>query len=136
MFMIIRLFLGLRWLIAGMGKFSGTDGSLAFSNFYDQKAVGMMAQFSEKTFLPKFLLWPYIYSLPHVEVALGIGLLLGLWTRWMLILTGLLYVSLAFGQMLVAGHSTVHAIAAHLILVVIALHLVQHNRWALIADRD
>lgn len=136
MFMIVRLFLGLRWLIAGMSKFSGPDGSLAFSHFYDEKAVGMMAQFTEKTFLPKILLWPYIYSLPHIELALGVGLLLGLWTRWVLILTGLLYVSLAFGQMLVAGHGTVHAIAAHLILVVIALHLLKYNRWALIPDRN
>ena len=43
--------------------------------------------------------------------------------RWPLVLAGILYVALAFGQMLVGAHSVVADIAIHLGLVVVALVL-------------
>lgn len=130
-FMLLRLFLALRWLCAGYTKFVGADGSVACSNFHGAKTNGLLLTFTEKTPLPKILLYPYIQTLPYVELLLGLSLLLGLWSRWCLILSGLFYVSLAFGQMLIGGHDTVHAIAVHLILVVIALHFSTHGRWNL-----
>jgi len=45
-----------------------------------------------------------------------------------LILAGLLYLSLALGQMLIGGHSTVADIAIHLVLVVLALRLLETEK--------
>ncbi len=131
-FLILRLFLALRWLAAGFGKFQGDSG---FSlTHWNTSGAGMVENFATNTFLPKFLLVPYVYPLPYIEALLGIGLLLGVKTRIVLILSGLMYVSLAFGQMLIAGHQTVANIAIHLALLIAALLLCQHNKLALVKD--
>jgi thiosulfate dehydrogenase [quinone] large subunit len=50
--------------------------------------------------LPKALLVPYAYALPFVETALGLLLLLGIARNAALFVTGLLFITLTFGQIL------------------------------------
>ena len=74
------------FLFYGIGKFMG-----GLSNFVG----GMNQQFSGK--LPAFMVMPFAYVLPFGEVVSGALILLGLFSRVGLILSGLLLIGLTFG---------------------------------------
>jgi len=122
-FLLLQIFLGLRFLAAGLGKFNGPNG-LSFQHFYSQVMPALSQPFLEKTMLPAWMVQLFLGSLPYGEILLGAGILVAGKNRGPLILAGLLYISLAFGQMLIGGHTTVADIAIHLGLVVAALLLV------------
>lgn len=54
---LARLFTGLVWLTATVGKFKGQDGSYAWGN-YIAKAEGITKSFAANTPLPEFMLIP------------------------------------------------------------------------------
>ena len=122
-FLLLQIFLGLRFLAAGLGKFNGPNG-LSFQHFYSQVMPALSQPFLEKTMLPVWTVQLFLGSLPYGEILLGAGILVAGKNRGPLILAGLLYISLAFGQILIGGHTTVADIAIHLGLVVAALLLV------------
>jgi len=122
-FLLLQIFLGLRFLAAGLGKFNGPNG-LSFQHFYSQVMPALSQPFLEKTMLPVWTVQLFLGSLPYGEILLGAGILVAGKNRGPLILAGLLYISLAFGQMLIGGQTTVADIAIHLGLVVAALLLV------------
>ncbi|MGA2693190.1 MAG: hypothetical protein ABSF76_12570, partial [Opitutaceae bacterium] len=64
-------------------------------------------------------------------IALGIGVLLGIFTRASLFLMGLLYVSLTFGLILIKQDAGVSWLAIHVAMIAVALSLCRHNRFAL-----
>jgi len=121
----LRLFLSLRFIIAGFGKFKGEDG-IAFSNYYNGTVPWLINTFNG--ILPKFLVAPYAYTIAYVELILGIALLAGAKTKYALALTALTYVSLAFGQMLLGGNDKVTSIGIHLMITAAALYFVRHNK--------
>jgi thiosulfate dehydrogenase [quinone] large subunit len=84
-----RWVIGVVLLFAGIGKFPNISGFVSY----------ITSQF-EKTWLPKALLVPYAYALPFVEVILGALLLLGIARNAVLFVTGLLFITLTFGQLL------------------------------------
>ena len=55
----------------------------------------------EKTVLPNALVTPYAYTVPFVELGVGILLILGLLTRQTLVVASLLMISLIFGSCLI-----------------------------------
>jgi len=122
-FLLLQIFLGLRFLAAGLGKFNGPNG-LSFQHFYSQVMPALSQPFLEKTILPAWTVQLFLGSLPYGEILLGAGILVAGKNRGPLFLAGLLYISLAFGQMLIGGQTTVADIAIHLGLVVAALLLV------------
>ena len=122
-FLLLQIFLGLRFLAAGLGKFNGPNG-LSFQHFYSQVMPALSQPFLEKTILPAWTVQLFLGSLPYGEILLGAGILVAGKNRGPLVLAGLLYISLAFGQMLIGGQTTVADIAIHLGLVVAALLLV------------
>ena len=122
-FLLLQIFLGLRFLAAGLGKFNGPNG-LSFQHFYSQVMPALSQPFLEKTILPAWTVQLFLGTLPYGEILLGAGILVAGKNRGPLILAGLLYISLAFGQMLIGGQTTVADIAIHLGLVVAALLLV------------
>ena len=127
-FLLLRLFLAIRFIHAFYGKTLNEDGSFDLAN---------LSHFTEKTIdgfsavLPKFALVPYAVALPWVELLLGAMLLVGFKTRWTLFLTGLTYISLAFGMMLVKNYETVGQIMMHVLVVAFALRWISHNAWCL-----
>jgi len=121
----LRLFLSLRFIVAGLGKFNGEEG-FSFSNYYNGTVPWLMNTFDGV--LPSFLLAPYAYSIAYIEVLLGLALFLGVKTKYALALTSLTYVSLAFGQMLIGGNDKITGIALHLIMTSAALYFVRHNK--------
>jgi len=121
-FLLLQLFLGMRFLTAGLGKFNGPKG-LSFSQFYAQVMPALMQPFLERPFPPIWSVKLFVGGLPYAEILLGAGILVAGRNRVPLVLAGFLYISLAFGQMLIGGHSTVADIGIHLGLVVAALIL-------------
>jgi thiosulfate dehydrogenase [quinone] large subunit len=91
----------------------------------------MKERFSQEPLLPTFLTTPYYAVLGWALIALGIAVLLGLWTRASLFLMGLLYVSLTFGLILIKQDGGVSWLAIHVALIAMALSLAKYNRLAL-----
>lgn len=123
-FLLLQLFLGLRFLVAGVSKFHGPEG-FRFGYFYSQILPALSQPFMENGLLPGWGVKLYLGALPYAEILIGSGILVAGRNRIPLILAGLLYLSLAFGQMLIGGHSTVADIAIHLGLVILAMRLLE-----------
>ena len=121
---LLQMFLGLRLFVAGAAKFHGPEG-LSFAHFYGKVMPALSQPFLEKTFLPGWSVKLYLGSLPYAEILIGAGILVAGKNRVPLLMAGMLFLSLAFGQMLIGGHTTVADIAIHLGLTVGALLLVE-----------
>jgi len=131
-FLLLRLFLGLRTLFAGIEKFE-LKGVYSFGNYYEN--MGRMAQgITSASFIPLWMSRSFAHSLGYALVILGAALLLGIRIRTALFLTGLVYVSLSFGLMAVQESEGVAWLAIHVGLIAGALVLSRHNRFALWAD--
>ncbi len=131
-FLILRLFIGLRTLLAGVEKFE-SGGNYAFANYY--KNMDRMAQgITSASFLPLWATKTFALSIGYVLVVLGLAVLLGLKTRISLALAGFTYVGLAFGLMAVQENEGVAWLGIYVGLVAGALCLVRHNRLALWSD--
>jgi len=126
-FCLLQMFLGIRLLVAGAGKFNGPEG-LSFAHFYGKVMPALSQPFLEKTFLPGWMLKLYLGTLPYAEILVGAAILVAGRNRIPLVSAGFLFVSLAFGQMLIGGHTTVADIAIHLALTVVALILVEEDK--------
>lgn len=127
-FILLRLFLAARFIHAFIGKIQNDDGSFSLDNLDGFQSYIHNAF---ENLLPSILLHPYTALLPWAELILGVLLLLGLWTRPALFLTGLAYLSLAFGQMLLQEYANVGMIGNHLAFTAGALLLVDYNKFAL-----
>jgi thiosulfate dehydrogenase [quinone] large subunit len=133
-FLLLRLFLGLRTLLAGIEKFE-RGGTYSFSNYYDN--MTRMAQgITGASFMPLWATKNFALVLGYALLVLGVGLLLGLKTRLTLVLTGLIYIGLAFGLMAVQEGEGVAWLGIHVAMIVGALLLVRHNRYVLWADKN
>lgn len=132
-FLILRLFLGLRTLLAGLEKFE-SGGTYSFVAYYQN--MGRMASgITGASFLPLWATKNFAHALGYLLILGGVALLLGVKTRLALFLTGLLYVGLSFGLMAVQEAEGVSWLATQIALFVAALVLVRHNRFALWSDK-
>lgn len=95
-FALLRVALGVVFLFSGIGKLMGGIGNFA----------GKMSElFAGK--LPSALVLPFAYSLPFLEVTIGALIVLGLFTRLALALSGALLVALTFGMVMAGDPPTV-----------------------------
>lgn len=123
---LLRLGLGVLFAVAGLNKFIG--GYFAF-------AEGMTTNFAE-TWLPAFVVIPFAYVLPFLEVVVGALLVVGLFTRLTLVVTGLLLIVLAFGMMLQGQASVVSANLTYVLMAAVALGMLgEGNPYSLDALR-
>ena len=153
-FLLLRLWLGLRAVITGLEKFAGkvseqkplldefgqpdingtmvaVDHKVYALKYYQGIPAALQSKFAAEPLLPASLLKPYGASLGYVLIVAGLMLLLGIATRTSLFINGLIYLSLTFGLVLINESGGVAWLAIHLVLVVAALLLAQHNRFAL-----
>src|ERR1043165_3967196 len=93
---LTRITYGVIFLFYGIGKFRG-----GLSNFVG----GMNQQFSGK--LPAFVVMPFAYFIPFAETISGVLIVLGLFTRVGLTLSGLLLIGLTFGVVMLGQAPTV-----------------------------
>jgi thiosulfate dehydrogenase [quinone] large subunit len=99
--------------------------------YYQGIPTALQAKFAAEPLLPAFLLKPYGATLGYALIIAGVALLLGIATRTSLLVHGLIYLSLSFGLILINESAGVAWLAIHLLLVVAALGLASHNRFAL-----
>ena len=132
-FLLLRLFLGCRALLAGLEKFEA-DGAYSFAN-YAKNMGHLAAGITGASFLPLAATRLFAGSLGYALLLLGAALLLGLKPRVALLLSGLLYVALAFGLMAAQDNDGVAALGLHVGLVAGALLLARHDRFSLWPDR-
>ncbi|MDX2186957.1 MAG: hypothetical protein SFV32_08495 [Opitutaceae bacterium] len=154
-FLTLRLWLGVRALVAGIEKFGGTvtvqqplvdaagnpdpSGAVveiekkvyALSNY---RAIpdALETSFASQPLLPAFLTKPYYAVLGYVLIALGLLLILGIKSRPVLFVMGLLYTSLTVGLILIKQDAGVAWLAIHVIMVALALTWSKYNRYTLI----
>lgn len=133
-FLLLRLFLGLRTFLAGLEKFEA-GGKYSFENYYNNMSR-MAAGITGASFMPLWMTKAFAMSLGYLLLVFGVTLLLGLKTRWSLILTGLLYVGLSFGLMAVQEGEGVAWLGMHIVMFAGALILVRYNRFALWPDKN
>lgn len=152
--LLLRLWLGVRAVQTGVEKFAGTKsseqvvsvggvpneegltaaGSLkhyALENYHGVPAA-LMKKFEAEPLMMKFALPLYDKVLGPALIILGLTILLGLAYRSSLFLLGLLYISLTWGLILIKQDDGVSWLAAHMILIVMALALAGHNRLAIL----
>lgn len=132
-FLLLRLFLGLRTLLAGIEKFE-LGGTYSLANY--AKTMGRMAEgITGSSFVPLWATKAFAMPLGYVLIGLGAALLLGLKPRLALILTGLVYVGLSFGLMTVQESQGVAWLGVYVGMIAAALVLVQHDRLSVWRDR-
>ena len=151
-----RVWLAVRALQTGVEKFAGSavgqtavqiDGqpntygltdataskTYALSNYHGVPAA-LYEKFATEPLMPAWGLKIYDVVLGPALLVLGLTILLGVASRTSLFLLGLLYTSLTWGLILLGepGNSGVAWLAAHVILIVMALQLVRHDRFRIL----
>ncbi len=116
---LLRVAFGVVFLFAGIGKFMGGLG-----NF-----VGTMNQhFSGK--LPAMMVMPFAYVLPFGEVTAGALIVLGLFTRLGVSLSGLLLIGLTFGTVMLNDFPTVAHNVQYGLVNFVLLWVSEYNRYS------
>ena len=118
--LLLRLWLGLLMLTAGLGKVGDPS-----------KFREMIHQTFDKTILAGPLLGLFAWVQPYAEVGLGALVLVGLWTRPVLALTAANLIVLFFGMLLVHNLQTAAFNSLYVLMAVYALRNAEHNRFSL-----
>jgi thiosulfate dehydrogenase [quinone] large subunit len=119
--------------MAGIEKFEANK-SFSLSN-YSENMTRMATGISDNSIIPLWAAKGFAMPLGFLLTLLGLGLLLGVKSRAMLFLSGLLYTGLGFGLMAVQEGEGVAWIGMQVLMFVVALTLVRHERFALLRDR-
>lgn len=127
-FLSLRLFLGLRFLLAGLGKFKNEAGDYSFEAYYNGFVPRLVSTF-ESTDIPGFLVSLYAYGIGYLEIVLALLLLAGVKTKWTLAAIALTFISLAYGQMVLGNGAKVNEIGFYLLFTTAALYFVRHNKF-------
>lgn len=85
----------------------------------------------ENSMLPKFIVTPFSYILPIAEFAIGLLLLLGLFTKPSLIAGGIVMLALLFGTAMIENWEAIPSQLIHIALFALLLHFIDSNSWAI-----
>jgi thiosulfate dehydrogenase (quinone) large subunit len=154
--LLLRLWLAVRAIQTGVEKFAGTkiadkavtvDGAvneygLTAASSAKEYAIthyhgvpqGLMEKFQAEPLMMTMGLKVYDWVLGPALILLGVTILLGIANRTSLFLLGLLYISLTWGLILLGETGTpgVAWLGIHMIMIVMALMLAEHNRFAVL----
>ncbi len=154
-FLLLRVWLGLRALLAGVEKFGAyktiqqpiidpTTGQADPNMVVDVKVkfyalanyagvpAGLKTKFANEALLPGFALNIFDKVLGPAFIIAGVMLLMGIGTRTSLFVQGLIYTSLTVGLILINQPDGISWLGIHVALVVMALMLAKHNKLALL----
>jgi len=154
-FLLLRLWLALRAIATGLEKFAGkvteqkplldefgqpdingtmvaVEHKVYALKYYQGIPAALQSKFAAEPLLPAFLMKPYAASLGYVLILSGLMLLFGVATRTSLFIQGLIYISLSFGLILINESGGIAWLGIHMLLVVAALVLARHNRFAVL----
>ena len=126
---LLRIWVGLRLFFAGLEKFkmgAGVDASYSISNY--SKKMGMIAETTaEHSFLPGWACKAYALPLGPLLIFVGLACLIGVCTRLSLLAAGLLFVSLAFGLMVLPDDAGALNLGIHVAITAFALCLSRYD---------
>lgn len=94
---LLRWGLGLLFLFAAAGKFY-YQGKWSIENAKWFVTGYLLEDKLRESFLPRWLISGFGYSLPYIEIALGLLLILGLWRNYAVFISGLLFIVLTMGS--------------------------------------
>jgi thiosulfate dehydrogenase [quinone] large subunit len=150
----LRIWLGFRAIQTGIEKYAGTtsddkdvliDGApnaygltetatgkvYALSN-YNGVPAPLYEKFSNEPLIPSWGLNLFDTILGPALIILGLTILLGIAQRISLFAMGLVYTSLTFGLILIKQDAGIAWLGVHIIMIVMALALTKHNRFAVL----
>lgn len=115
---------------SGLGSKVEVDGKEELLNqgLGDGKMWPIAKAMLDYTNLPVWTIKPFMIGLPYAMVFSGLLILLGLFNRVGWLLSGLIWFSLAFGQMLLPDEGTVQQLGLYVFMSALALCLINHNR--------
>jgi len=117
---LLRLTFGVIFLFFGIGKFLGGIASFV---------GGMNQRFAGK--LPAVMVMPFAYAIPFCEVVAGGLIVLGLFTRIGLTISGLLLIGLTFGVVMLGDAPTVAHNLQYALINFVLLWFVDLNRYSI-----
>lgn len=117
---ILRLVTGVNFFMHGAVRLPRMQG-------FVEHITGMFAQ----TILPSGLVTAYAYAVPVIEVAIGLLLILGLFTEAVLIVGGLLMASFVFGMAILENWGTVGTQMVYAVVFYLLLRDIHLNAFAL-----
>jgi thiosulfate dehydrogenase [quinone] large subunit len=153
--LLLRLWLAVRAIQTGIEKFSAplltADQAVVVDGVPNEEGLSAVAaskvyawenyhgvpealfkKFQGEPLMLKWMLPIYDKVLGPALLILGLTILLGLAYRTSLFLLGLIYISLTWGLILIKQDDGVSWLGIHMILIVMALALAQHNRLAIL----
>jgi thiosulfate dehydrogenase [quinone] large subunit len=155
-FLVLRLWLATRALLAGIEKFgayqtiatplidpatgqpdaSGVMVNVNIKTYAWANNAGMpsslMDKFAHEPLLPKFALGAFNHMLGPLFILSGIMLIIGLGTRLSLVLQALIYLALTAGLVLIDQNDGAAYLGIHIGLVAAAFALVRYNRFVVL----
>lgn len=155
-FWTLRLWLGFRALFAGLEKYAGKstekvplldefgnpdisgamvalDKNVYGLSHYHALPPSLASDLAAEPFIPGWALSAYSAVLGPALILLGLALLAGFASRVTLFLMGLVYTSLTIGLILLKQDAGIAWLAIHVLMVVAALRLVEHNRLSILS---
>jgi thiosulfate dehydrogenase [quinone] large subunit len=125
-FLILRAFFAEFWMLQFYSKaHDAKAGTLSLENL-SHWSQNLTADFVKTTPLPEFMIVPYTRTAPFIELLIGLLLLVGFKTRWVLLGAAAFLVSLDLGLLLQADHDTVKS---NTIILLGLLWAAQWSRW-------
>jgi thiosulfate dehydrogenase [quinone] large subunit len=150
-FWTLRLWIGMRTLIAGIEKYAGksietkplldefgqpdingamvsVEAKVYGLSHYHALPAALASKFAAEPLIPGWALSIYSALLGPALVLLGIAVLVGVAPRISLFLTGVLYTSLTLGLVLLNESGGIAWLGIHVLMIAVALRHVEHNR--------
>lgn len=115
-YLLLRLLLGMSFFGHGLVRLPKLE-----------KFSGWMVQSFEKSMLPPALVTPFSYVLPFAELITGILLLIGLFTRSVLVASVVIMLILIFGSSMIEEWSAVPSQLIHGAIAVYLLNYIETN---------
>jgi len=151
-FLTLRLWLGSRALLTGLEKYVGksvtqeplldstgqpdisgatmqVESKVYGFSYYRALPESLRTKFDAEPLLPAFATKTFCAILGPSLIVLGLAVLLGLFTRPALFLSGVIYTALTLGLILIGQDQGVAALGVHIALVAFALVRAQDNRF-------
>lgn len=85
----------------------------------------------ENAILPKIIVTPFSYILPIAEFAIGLFLLLGIFTKPSLVAGAIVMLILLFGTSMIENWEAIPSQLIHIAFFALLLHFADYNSWAI-----
>lgn len=85
----------------------------------------------ENSMLPKIIVTPFSYILPIAEFAIGLFLLVGIFTKPSLVAGAIVMIILLFGTSMIENWEAIPSQLIHIAFFALLLHFADYNSWAI-----